>query len=379
MVKNIMEHKGYKAQIMEAVRLEGDVVHALPPGKPLDVYSLDMFMHPPENWVKGAGSFVVPVRPGYGLWFNFRHNSEINTAVVLTLKGVNPVTGMQTSGFNLEKYETKCPKHGCDFLSDRYCPDCNYKWPDRSYLSSSPLWWDGWLNQKDGTVRQFFFTEDELRDVASSLIGKENTVPAFGFAFYSPKELRQELVESYRIYHTNVQTTFHPDAFYTTNCGPISDDIPPSFMSQPYAEYGCSVPIPCSVSASSASILGSASPGICRSVSMGGGVQGSYGPRGALGEAGNSRKFLKTKTPTHVRPDVRRESAPVKEVSIGAGAKIDQRLNADPFALGSWKDTPDSVMTIYFVFQDKLEELKSKGIRDLEGSKEGMLTGCVVG
>jgi hypothetical protein len=48
---------------------------------------------------------------------------------------------------------------------------------------------------------------------------------------------------------------------------------------------------------------------------------------------------------------------PVKEVSIGAGAKIEQILKADPYPLDSWKDTPDAVMTLYFVFQEKFEEL----------------------
>jgi hypothetical protein len=70
---------------------------------------------------------------------------------------------------------------------------------------------------------------------------------------------------------------------------------------------------------------------------------------------------------------------PVKDVSIGAGAKILQTLIADPFSLDSWKDTPDAVMTLYFVFQEKFEELKSGGLRDLTGVKEGMLSGIPVG
>jgi hypothetical protein len=48
------------------------------------------------------------------------------------------------------------------------------------------LWWDGFFHN-DGTVRQFFFTEEVKRDVASIIMGEENTVPAFGFAFYKYK------------------------------------------------------------------------------------------------------------------------------------------------------------------------------------------------
>ena len=70
---------------------------------------------------------------------------------------------------------------------------------------------------------------------------------------------------------------------------------------------------------------------------------------------------------------------PVKEVSVGAGAKINQELAPDPYALDTWKDTPDASMVIYFVFQEKLEELKAGGLIDLVGKKEGMLDGVPVG
>jgi hypothetical protein len=36
-------------------------------------------------------------------------------------------------------------------------------------------------------------------------------------------------------------------------------------------------------------------------------------------------------------------------------------------------------MTIYFVFQEKFEELKAGGLRDLSGKPEGMLAGMPVG
>jgi hypothetical protein len=72
-------------------------------------------------------------------------------------------------------------------------------------------------------------------------------------------------------------------------------------------------------------------------------------------------------------------SAPVKEVSIGAGAKIKQGLALDPYALDSWCDKPEAVMTIYFVFHEKFEEIKAGGMHDVEGKPEGMLDGLPVG
>jgi hypothetical protein len=69
----------------------------------------------------------------------------------------------------------------------------------------------------------------------------------------------------------------------------------------------------------------------------------------------------------------------IKDVSIGAGARINQTLPKDTYPVDSWKDTPDAVMTIYFVFQEKFEELKAKGMRDFSGVPEGMLAGIPVG
>jgi len=67
------------------------------------------------------------------------------------------------------------------------------------------------------------------------------------------------------------------------------------------------------------------------------------------------------------------------EVSVGAGAKINQALNPDSYPLDSWKEEPDASMTVYFIFKEQFEELKAKGMRDLSGSKEGMLEGIPVG
>jgi len=195
----IISYKNFKAQIMKAPRLKDDGIHVLPPSDPLDIYYSDEFINYPENWMKGPGIFVVSVLPETGLWFDWTFNSDKNTAIVPTVKGCNPITGLKTSGFHLERYEDKCPKHGCDFIGDRFCEECGYKWPCQNYVAyPNLLLWDGYRSE-DGNVRQFFFTEELMRDVSSALIGRENTVPAFGFAFYTPKKLREELREEYRI------------------------------------------------------------------------------------------------------------------------------------------------------------------------------------
>jgi hypothetical protein len=107
-----------------------------------------------------------------------------------TVKGMNPVTGQKTEGYGLERYENKCPVHNIDFREGRFCEECNYKWPPQNYVAApNRLWWDG-FRTSDGKVRQFFFTEDLAKSIPENVIGKQNTVPAFGFAFYKTKQTR---------------------------------------------------------------------------------------------------------------------------------------------------------------------------------------------
>lgn len=345
--RKTMEHKGYYAKIMEADRLIGDHTFCLPPGTPLDIYPADVFNSYPENWMKGPGVFVVPVRPNKGLWFDWRENDPYNTAVIPTVKGCNPITGMQTTGFHLEKYETKCPKHNCDFQADRFCPECGYKWPDRGYVSMSPLWWDGWMSE--GAVRQFFFTEDMMRDIASHMIGKENTVPAFGFAFYSPKVKRVKPQEVSYIYHSNCfsDVKYASSATYWSSASNLSENLSYSnkILSRSKTARGIT--------------------DLERTPTM-----------DALYLAERSIDFSSSEQYSIQQRSV---FVPEKEVSIGAGAKIHQELPKDNSPLEDWKDVPDSVMTIYFVFQEEFLKMASGGFRDFIDCKDGMLKGLPVG
>lgn len=408
---NAMEYKGFKAQIMEAPKLTGDCMHGLPPGNPVEVYPSDVFLKYPKQWMKNSSTFVVPVRPNFGLWFNFTDNPEMNTAVLPTIKGCNPITGLQTSGFHLERYEDKCPKHGCKFLADLFCPECNYKWPSRNYISAPAiLWWDGWFNAKDGTVRQFFFSEEELRDVATHFIGKEQTVPAFGFAFYTPKVSRpepslkrqffnkqsssgswisssyhNELGGSCKLYGSSLNGSWVGEGFKGLDVDYSSTDLMNKHIvstnSASFSDLACHEAAPSkqlnnvyTCSASSAAAAASASASAELPVKLGKRISHSFS------------KTLKKSSPISteglISEDMSHERSAkkeVKEVSVGAGAKIRQDLPNDPYPLDSWKDTPDASMTIYFVFQEKFEELKAGGLRDFSGVKEGMLAGVPVG
>jgi hypothetical protein len=374
--QTIIEHNGYRAQIMESDRLTGEQTFGLPSGSPLPVYPVDMFLKAPENWIKGPGSFVIPVKPNKGLWFNFRMNSEINTAVIMTVKGVNPITGMQTSGFHLEKYETKCPKHGCDFLSERFCPECNYKWPDRGYLSQSPLWQHGFRTE-DGIVRQFYFTEDELRDVASALIGKENTTKnALGFAFYSPKERRSEPVDGIKMepltiynYH-NYPPYYWPNGYWAGCCWYDGQGYYYPYYS--YWSYQNDIKL------YNSSSVGKGSSAMSSSSSENA-VLGTICADNSSGELKTSSCSVNFASNGSPQAQYCASSEEIKDISVAAGAKISQGIPEDPYALDTWKEKPDSVMTVYFVSEKQLEQIRSGGIRDLVGSKEGMLSAVPIG
>jgi len=365
-----IKYKGFFAKIMEAERLVGDHTFGLPPGNPLSVYYVDEFLYPKEEWMTGPGSFVVPVRPKKGLWFDWTANSQINTAVVPTIKGCNPITGLKTDGFFLEKYVNKCPKHKCDFMAERFCPECGFKWPERNYQSMSPLWWDGF--RADGVVRQFFFSEDELRDVASGLIGKKNTVPAYGFAFFTPKEVRSETVT---VSNTGYYHTLVPDW--------VLDFSHPEYKS--YSDSGCDDLIAKGVTLNTFSACNDEAPrsiflSNCSTDLKDDVAQGALEERRKKAINNIKRRGFKKRIRSIGNVGIG-TSSPKKslEVSIGAGAKIRQDLNQDPYSLDSWKEKPDAVMTIYFIFQDEFEKLKNKGMRDLSGKKEGMLNGIPVG
>jgi len=373
--ETVMRYKGFFARIMEAARLKGDQTFGLPPGNPLSVYFVDQFVNPPENWMKGPGCFVVPVKPDKGLWFDWTPNSSMNTAIIPTVKGCNPITGMPTSGFHMERYENKCPKHGIEFMGDRFCKECGYKWPFGNYVAApNRLWLDGWRNSSDGTVRQFFFTAEELRDIATHRIGKENTVPAFGFAFYQPKEPRmqpstREVVLNYYLGSSSTGTDWSylnsGDASYTiwwasgsSGSVGLGTDHPDMYGEPEVGEVK-----------TSGTIIGMAQP--LKAIRAKSFTMGSAICSQAVGQSAQAAMYS---AQILAEPVVLQ-----KEVSVGAGVKIHQDLQQDPYPLDSWKDAPEAVMTVYFVFQEEFDQLKAGGMRDLSDVKDGMLAGLPVG
>jgi hypothetical protein len=190
-----MKVGNFTARLMRAPLLTDNESNALPPGAPVPVFPVDALPGCPQEWMRGEGCYVCPVDPDFGLWFDWTENDALNVAVLPSIKGMNPITGQKFEKLELEQYKNECPVHKTKFKEGRLCEECGHKWPSKSYVAHPDnLWLDG-FRLPNGVVRQFFFTKDEQKDIASLIISKHNTVPAFGFAFFEPKTRRQNNIE----------------------------------------------------------------------------------------------------------------------------------------------------------------------------------------
>lgn len=316
---------GYIASIMKAPRLKGEVTHSLPPGTPIPVFPIDSLPGAPSEWIRQAGTYVCPVDVEWGIWFNWTSNDQTNTAIVPSVKGMNPITGMRIESPTLEHYVNCCPKHNVPFTHNNHCKECGYEWPTHNYVSyPNILWWDG-FRQPDGKVRQFFFTDDDRRDVASHVIGKENTMPAFGFAFYKTKVHRHRPNYNHRLnYGSNL---------WYSPAGSVT-----------YVPYHHT------------HIYNSTT---------------SYTVNYCSSESGDPSPF------TNVMRSANLASA---NVSVGAGAEIGQSLSDDELSIEDWSDEPISIIRLYFCFKEQFDSIIYKGIDDSHTrNNNGFLEGMTVG
>lgn len=354
----LMQHKGFKAQIMKAERLIGSGIHGLPPGHPIDVYPVDAFKKPLDNWLKGTGNYVVPVNSEDALWFDWTGNDQMNTAVLPTVKGMNPITGRRTNGHILERYEDKCPEHGIKFSDGLYCEKCDFKWPVQNYIAyPNTLWWDG-FRSADGKVRQFFFTEDLARSIPELIIGKEDTIPAFGFAFYRTKVARVMTGGSFRTYS---QTGIY-------NCLDNVKTISKDTINFNYFKLSGS-----DISCRDSAALDSMSINYCNSSAQLLGAMSTQTCACAVSTCADNSVETKLSLQKAKQKKVK------AEVGVGAGAEISQDVEVDFLKLTDWEEKPASIMRLYFIFVEQFEDIKSKGLRDLIGQKDGYLTGLPVG
>lgn len=181
----------------------------LPPYNLRPGYLVDECPNAPDGWQRSdagrkAASFMTIIKPEHGLWLNFNQNGSHrhDVAAVVSVQGVNAITGQPVTGLGLEQYVNRCPVHGTPFGLELYCAGegCKFKWPSQNYLASTGsgghFWLDG-FRAPDGAVRQYVFTTDVERGVAQQIIGP-NQQEAIGIVFYLSKEPKPEPVRSMR-------------------------------------------------------------------------------------------------------------------------------------------------------------------------------------
>jgi hypothetical protein len=393
-----MECGGFKAGLRRARRLKDTGrAHGLPPGELVPVYPVDMFPGCPEEWNRGAGSYVCPVEPGWGLWFDWTRNDKLNTAVLASVKGMNPITGEKMDSLALDQYVEKCPKHGIPFEGDqRFCPECGYKWPPQSFVSyPNTLWWDG-FRQPDGTVRQFFFSEDDARDVASMVIGEQNVVPAFGFAFFSTKDPRvPPREETSRGDYSGIvlaSCSSSPMAFgsggskgFSPSLECLGDEL--ESLTFGGGDLDLDAPVECQVddlniadeepvtySADDIPVKG-ANVSESKTLSSTSPTKGGRrkGGRRTARRASASRGILRGAR------QIARPAVEKKKVAVGAGAEIRQDLRSDPLGVDGWKQEPAAVIRLYFTFKPQFKEIVAAGIKDVDGDDKGFMKDLPVG
>jgi len=202
-----MEINSLYAEINTPEALKGEHLFGLPPYDKRPAYLVDEYSSCPSNWMHGsskASSYFIPISAQRGMWFDFTKNTSnlYDVAIVISVQGINPITGKKITELNLEQYKEKCPVHNIDFQQNRYCHKCEYIWPAQNYISTTsgqPLWIDGFRNE-NGEVRQYIITEDMTRGIAAQIVG-DDRVWAIGFAFYLSKKPKSSKLHYFEPLH----------------------------------------------------------------------------------------------------------------------------------------------------------------------------------
>lgn len=399
-------------KIQSEFNSEEEMAHSLPPYEPMDVYPVDEYDACPTNWMNGsdiASSYFVGVKEDHGMWLDFNecfyHTHDV--AVVISIQGINPITGQKMvaeKALQLEQYHKKCPIHGTKFKQDRYCDKCGFKWPGQNYLSTTgtpelKMWLDG-FRSSDGKVRQYIITEDEARGIASQMIGDER-VFAIGIAYYLSKNKKpytlkrpDERAKPFHSHYNNIGKVHTQPMFFSPMHTPQSwnnkyggSSAPGGFISSSSSDiiFGGDVKASCDISSLTSK------PDV-----VDGRIDGTVYQLGpnltdtqkaeiqAAEDAGENVERFYTLSSTHMKTALRVQSdqpakpvVPVKKLEIGAGALIKQRVYDDPKTMDYWEKEPAGMIYINYCDEETKKKIIDGGRRADE--KDGFLKDVKVG
>ena len=336
-----------------------EVARGLPPRNARDAYVVDEYPACPQNWMRSSGevsSYFVPVLPEHGLWFDFNENKKHthHVAVVISVQGINAVTGQKTDKLRLEQYKKKCPIHNEPFGHERFCEKCGYKWPQQNYLASNvtpnPYFWLDGFRSQDGEVRQYVFTEEIARGVAAQLIGEER-VFAIGIAFYLSKEVKPP--EPVNVVHRYDWTV--PTHFYTPQ---FTYDVSSAWTSSSIGTRGLSAG--------------------GKSSSMGD-VNLCAGTDNNVLHLTNEYELISQDSIVGLDSFESVETVETTKLEISAGAKINQKIYPDTEKLSFWQKEPAGIIYINYVPTEDAEKIIAAGKIDMTAKGEGFLRRLNVG
>lgn len=352
--------------------------HYLPPYEKRKFYLVDEYLSCPKNWVKSEGrktSYFVPVQENKGMWLDFNKNYEhkYEVAIVISVQGINPITGMPCIDAGLEQYIDQCPKHNISFGPHRYCEKCGYKWPKQNYICTNAtpngnLWLDG-FRTAEGIVRQYILTMDKIRGVASNII-KEDRVFAVGISFFlsiNPKPVQEQIVVNRSIGSYSGIIYGEPNFYspswqipptttiYTTICKGGGGTVTPSSLGSENIYVG-----------SSSYFTDTSDTNDCYSNKIQNNLKCSK-------QVVNSTSQI-SDSPTKLYKQIS-----VKKVEIGAGANISQNIFDDPEPLDFWRKEPESIIVINYALEKDCQKILQGGKISLKGHKESFLKDIPVG
>lgn len=335
--------------------LKGEAMHQLPPYHRRRAFLVDEYPACPESWMRSSGrikSYFVAVIPGNGLWLDFNPNAghTNHQAIVISVQGVNAITGLPCKDPQLEQYRDECPKHKTAFGADRLCKECGFKWPKQNYLSSTgqptgQLWLDG-FRAEDGVIRQYVFSEQAVRGVANAIIGEER-VFALGISFFLSQQPRPQ---EPRTLGRGIAS-----AGMMNYCGGIETKM----MDMSLDDCGGDISYTASASMSKSLCSDSGAKGLTK---------------GSSGLMSRSRSFGSSLSSLMHAPVPQ-----VKKLEVAAGAKIDQRIYDDPNGLEFWQKEPEGLVVINYCTEEDARRIIEAGKVDVKGSPEGFLTNVPVG
>jgi hypothetical protein len=342
------------------------------------------------NGSSKASSYFVPVKEGHGMWFDFNklQKNDHDIAVVISVQGINPVTGQKSSALRLEKYENKCPVHDKEFSQDHFCKECGYKWPTQNYISTNAtpdgqFWLDG-FRSSDGKVRQYIFTEEQARGIAKAVIG-DDRVFAIGIAFFKSKEAKPK--------PQNYLRGFDDDSLSYSRG--ITKSLTKGGSSVRAASARCNF----RASADAKNVgelqvrLSSLSHDPNTTIvsphavempdSVDGRVDQTVYQLGPVEEnmfaapAAASMYDADVVTEKQVYSAALIPQVQTKSYEVGAGESIDQQVHADPNKMEYWQDEPFAMLYINYADEESVKKILAAGKR--KEVAEGFLAGVPVG